>query len=216
MKTLNTLVNQHDFNQPQVANEQPQRRAITANDAKIMDELFIELMSIFPAWKQALTTPQQVAHAKKTWTKAMIENGITDKRRMAIGLRVARQSNSPFLPSAGQFVEWCLPKADDYGLPDERTAYLEACQNSHNVTTSKWSHPAIFYAGKQTGFFLLKTAKEDKSWPMFKRNYADAVKQVKAGQVFETPERLPPPPPAEPAKPETITTTLTRLKTLFA
>lgn len=45
--------------------------------------------------------------AKAEWFKGLIENDITEEWVINRGLAVARKHNSPFLPSIGQFIEWC-------------------------------------------------------------------------------------------------------------
>lgn len=45
--------------------------------------------------------------AKAEWFKGLVENDITEEWVINRGLAVARKHNSPFLPSIGQFIEWC-------------------------------------------------------------------------------------------------------------
>jgi hypothetical protein len=92
---------------------------------KLMNEFFEGLKQVFPAsvstaWRNA----GDEAAAKRQWIAAFAENGIHNRQQLAAGMRQARASGSPFLPSPGQFIAWC--KRSTFaaaGLPDEDTLY---------------------------------------------------------------------------------------------
>lgn len=59
--------------------------------------------------------------------KGLIENKITADYQIESGLKKARAHNSPFLPSIGQFIEWCK-SAQIQKYPSFETAYAEIIQ----------------------------------------------------------------------------------------
>lgn len=85
-----------------------------------------ELKTAFPSWSQAFPTEQAELAAKRVWRMAFIENGIRTDEQIEIGLKLARRSDSPLFPSPGQFVRWCQPTLDMFGLPSESQAYRQA------------------------------------------------------------------------------------------
>ncbi|WP_080729790.1 replication protein P [Vibrio vulnificus] len=93
--------------------------------AKIINKLFLELQACFPAWRQTFTSRAEIDAAKRSWARGLFEAKITTQKQLDWGLAKARQSESPFWPSLGQFIKWCQPDPSDYGLPDTRKAYLE-------------------------------------------------------------------------------------------
>jgi hypothetical protein len=57
----------------------------------------------------------------------------------------------------------------------------------------RWSHPAVYHAGKATGWFELSSFPEDQIYPRFKTFYAGFCDRVAAGEKLDTPmmEALP-------------------------
>lgn len=115
----------------------------------------------------------------------------------------------------GAFIKLCK-KTDfaDFGMPTTEQAYQEACC-AQNVLTFNWSHPAVYHAGADTGWFDLRNGVGDAK-NRFQQNYWKRFQQVQ-GNV------LPPIPKHEllenrkgKASPETREKYLKQLKELFA
>lgn len=101
----------------------PAEKEIPETVAKFVDRLFERLKAIFPAWKSAFAEEKDYHEAKRVWTQALFNNGISTAAQFKTGLQQAEKSASPFFPSVGQFIEWCksgnehaalgLPTADE-------------------------------------------------------------------------------------------------------
>ncbi|WP_345869544.1 replication protein P [Shewanella algae] len=185
--------------------------------ASVINHLFSELQSCFPAWRQTFTSKADIDAAKRVWARGLVEAGIHSEQQLQWGLRKARRSESPFWPSVGQFIKWCQPDPASYGLPNSRQAYLEACRNAHRLsemTNEEWSHAAVYVALKNTGTFDIRNRKEAETWPIFERNYEIAVRRALAGEDLnvEIPKALPPRPAPRPVDPEVAKQHLERLK----
>lgn len=75
---------------------------------RLVDALFKQLKQLFPAAVVTnLKTPEQEVAAKQQWIAAFAEGGIRTREQVSAGMRHARASESPFLPSPGQFIKWC-------------------------------------------------------------------------------------------------------------
>lgn len=83
--------------------------------AEIVNDLFKQLAGCYTAWRQAFRNDAELKMAKQQWTVAMIEAGINTEEQIQRGLSRARQDTNPYLPSVGQFIEWCRP--DPNALP---------------------------------------------------------------------------------------------------
>ncbi|WP_084611431.1 replication protein P [Zooshikella ganghwensis] len=129
--------------------------------------------------------------AKSEWTKAFLENNITQIEQVKVGLRKVRKDPSPYFPSCGQFISWCQPGPEDFGLPMVHTAYNEACQNASSSTNAVWSHNAVYAAARATGWFELRSRTEKEVFPLFKRNYEIACRKVMAGEEIVIHKALP-------------------------
>ncbi len=104
-----------EFNQNQIIGTERARPQITAIDnhaEHCMNTVIKELRSIFPAWRNAIKTKQELDDVKRTWTKAFMENGIVSMTVVDKGLSVARECKTDFFPSAGKFISWC--RGDDF------------------------------------------------------------------------------------------------------
>ncbi len=104
-----------EFNQNQIIGTERTRPQITAIDdhaEHCMNTVIKELRSIFPAWRNAIKTKQELDDVKRTWTKAFMENGIVSMAVVDKGLSVARECKSDFFPSVGKFISWC--RGDDF------------------------------------------------------------------------------------------------------
>lgn len=123
---------------------EPQARVVNENAEKLVDALFTNLMQIFPAAKQtALSTPAEVAAAKRQWILAFAENGITSIEQVKAGMRMARQQESDFWPSCGKFIGWCKTgAAESAGLPSVDD--VEAEFKRYNANRGRHARPEDF------------------------------------------------------------------------
>lgn len=167
-------------------------RSVDPATADVVNKLFAELQSIFPAWKQAWPTEQALNAAKRTWIKGFMRAGLTSLEQIRYGIDRCRESGADFAPSVGKFIEWCQPTPEMLGLPDVRRAYREACRIAHPAADRSSVQPAVYHAACETGFYELANLPEDKSRKLFERNYAATVRMVLAGEVLrEIPKALP-------------------------
>lgn len=93
---------------------------------------------------------------------------------------------SKFVPNLNEFRSLCLPSTEQYGLPPVDQAYREAC--NRRPLSRDWSHPAVWLAGKRTGWLELKSNSEAKMKPVFKQNYESVCKDVMDGKEISLPE----------------------------
>lgn len=123
MKSLVTAIQQRDSTALQaMASHAPsqQKQAVKQQVAQVFNELFRQLKATFPAAIANFKEQSDLDEFKRQWTIAFIENGIRTLEQINIGMKIARQQTNPFLPSPGQFVQWC--KQGDYtalGLPTD-------------------------------------------------------------------------------------------------
>lgn len=105
------------------AAEQP-KQAVPEQAAQVFNELFRQLKGAFPALMAQIKTQDELNELRRQWVLAFAENGITTIAQVNAGMRIARQQETPFLPSPGQFVAWCREgEASKYGLPDADELY---------------------------------------------------------------------------------------------
>lgn len=105
------------------AAEQP-KQPVPEQAAQVFNELFRQLKGAFPALMAQIKTQDELNELRRQWVLAFAENGITTIAQVNAGMRIARQQETPFLPSPGQFVAWCREgEASKHGLPDADQLY---------------------------------------------------------------------------------------------
>lgn len=160
--------------------------------AQVVNSLFTELKAIHPAWRAAWPSDQMENTAKRSWTKAFTASGMCSIEQIRYGIDRCRASGSPFMPSVGQFLDWCRPSPENMGLPSVDRAYLQACAASHPAADASALHPAVWHAACEAGLYMLARQPESKSRPVFERAYAITVRLIIEGEPLrEIPKGLP-------------------------
>ena len=102
-------------------------------------------------------------------------------------------SSDKFLPTIADMIDACEQGKELFGLPDEHAAYVEACRAPTPKSAYQWSHPAVYHAGKATGWYLLANQSEEVTYPLFRQHYKRLCQQVLKGEVLcvDAPPPLP-------------------------
>lgn len=147
---------------------------------EVVERLFRQMQAIFPAHKQAWPDDKALASARRSWTKGFMAAGINSLEQIRYGIEQCRKSASPFAPSVGQFISWCTPGPEAFGLPAIADAWVEALMGLY-------SHEGVKIAAVETGLFDLRSAKqEDKSLRQrFERSYQIVIRRAQAGQPLD-------------------------------
>lgn len=151
---------------------------------KNINDIFQRLQGIFPTWRVAYPTEKELIEAKKNWAKALISSGIHSFEQIKRGMDKARLTDSPFFPTSGQFIAWCveLPSARSLGMPDATDAYREAIENCHDISRWNPSHPAVYEAGREVTWHRLRRCDITTGKKEFLEAYKRLVKRVAAGE----------------------------------
>lgn len=147
---------------------------------EVVEKIFRQLQAIFPAWKQAWPDDAAKNTAMRSWTKGFMDAGLNNIDQVRYGIEQCRRSGSPFAPSIGQFIGWCTPGPEAFGMPEVSAAWMEALM-------AVYSHEAVRIAANETGIFDLRAAKqEDKGLrERFERSYAIVVRRAREGQPLD-------------------------------
>ncbi|WP_122425138.1 replication protein P [Pseudomonas viridiflava] len=147
---------------------------------EVVERLFRQLQAIFPAHKQAWPDDKAKAAAMRNWTMGFMAAGIRTLEQIRYGIEQCRKSGSPFAPSVGQFIGWCTPGPEAFGLPASADAWMEALM-------AVYSHEGVKIAAIATGLFDLRSAKqEDKGLRQrFDHNYTIVIRRAQSGQPLD-------------------------------
>ncbi len=108
---------------------------------------------------------------------------------MAQILRGARHAieHSEYLPTLNRMHECCQQGLADLGLPPAREAYREACNAASPKSAQPWSHPAVYFAGRDSEWFFLANNPEHLTRPVFEARYHEYCERVMRGEQLTIP-----------------------------
>lgn len=137
---------------------------------------------------KAFASAESLVIAKKYWLASLEQ--YAPRQIVQAAKRVIKTQD--YLPSIAALVRACEEGLDLFGLPAPRQAYLEACAAPSPKRDQRWSHEAVYYAGKATGWYLLANEPEATARPMFEYNYAALCRRVMDGETLtiEIPQPL--------------------------
>ncbi|WP_431688938.1 replication protein P [Hahella sp. NBU794] len=201
MKSVNeiSLSVQAQIAKPQAPVAMAAHTSINDKARENVNAIFKALQASFPAWRQAFPDTESLLEAKRAWTKAMVENRITSADQIRVGIRRARATACPFFPSIGQFVSWCKPEPEDFGLLPTPAAYRMACDGLQQLERGEsLAYLAVRIAARATGSYELRVRTEREMLPLFSRNYDIVCRRVMNGEDIQAdiPKAL----PEQPAK----------------
>lgn len=187
MDRIDTLLDKQS--KPQVTTQAGQHRSSTeAMAAMFVNEVFKQLRSIFPAWSAAIPTELVMAEAKRQWLLGLVESRISSWEQINAGLAKCRAHNSPFLPSIGQFVEWCKVSLQDaIGLPSESEALSALTRELGKAKELRqWAnhHPSVFMAYSQRQSYDWKNYSYRDLKMAFSETWAEIKKSASDGFDF--------------------------------
>ncbi len=187
MKTIKSISQVASNYTPNQANAPVEKRAVPQQAAMIINKLFFDLKVIFPAWRSAFPEESFEDNAKREWTKAFIENKIAHTSQVELALSKARAWGEPWFPSVGQFIKWCKPSLENYGLPTAEQAFRKV------INGQKRSHPVLYATAQATGSRELKTMPHNDLLKLFTRNYEIICQKFIHGEDFSNviPKALP-------------------------
>lgn len=136
---------------------------------------------------------EQVKQVKKLWLESLSKFPV---RILLQGAKSAIEK-SEYLPTLSRMHEQCLAQLSESGLPNAHQAYLQACQAPSPKASQSWSHPIVYLAGRDTGWFILANEPETKAFKAFEQHYQKYLERVLQGESFEAPA-LPAPEPQAP------------------
>lgn len=153
---------------------------VTPQTAEVVNDLFRRLRGIFPAWRQAWPSTEALDAAKAEWIREFAAEGIRTLEQIEFGIQKCRKLKKPFAPSVGEFIAMCMPGPEDFGMPAQADAWLEALMGIA-------SHEAVRVAASATGKFdLAKASQNDKGLrERFERNYEIVLRRAQSGQPLD-------------------------------
>jgi hypothetical protein len=142
----------------------------------VINQVFAEFELVYHnQYHKAFPNQEKLNYAKKIWMTHLSDH--QPKAILAAAHRAIKESE--FLPTIKGLLKYCN---ESYGLPDAHAAYLEACRASSPKNEFNWSHPAVYFAGRESDWYFLAGSTEKQAFPVFKRNYELICERVITGE----------------------------------
>lgn len=138
-------------------------------------------------YTKAFGSPEKLSYAKRLWyshLKDYSADTILDAAKLAT-------RESPYLPTVHTLVECCDRLLSETGIPSARAAYHEACLAPAPKNKHPWSHPLVYFAGRDTGWQYLHETAERFALPVFTEHYLKWRSKTLNGEALHI--ELPPP-----------------------
>lgn len=159
--------------------------------AKAAPELIDAINQVFALFRRnylnqyhkAFGDLEELNHTKRLWLEILSR---FTPQAILMGARGVIE-NSEYLPSLHTMIRYCEQADSATAFPDPHSAYSEACRAPSPKAAYKWSHLAVYYAGKACDWYFLQTHSEAVAFPVFKEKYAEICAKVRAGLSLPEP-----------------------------
>lgn len=175
-------------NSPTVAGPNNSARA---SGAKASPELIDAINQVFALFRRnylnqyhkAFGDVEELNHTKRLWLEILSR---FTPQAILLGARGVIE-NSEYLPSLHTMIHYCEQADSSTAFPDPHSAYSEACRAPSPKATYKWSHLAVYYAGKACDWYFLQSQTEAVAFPVFREKYLEICAKVRAGLTLPLP-----------------------------
>tara|TARA_R110002167_G_scaffold29645_9_gene98884 strand:- start:56 stop:721 length:666 start_codon:yes stop_codon:yes gene_type:complete len=146
--------------------------------------LFARFMTIYGhKFKSVFQSEDEIRIAKREWALSL--RGYTEQEMVPAIDRCKEQF--VWMPTIAEFLGLLRKNLQDYGLPSALSAYQEACLHADHPRERKWSHPAVYFSGRATDWFRLRTEDKQDVFPDFEFNYRQFCQRVIDGEDLSVP-----------------------------
>lgn len=134
-------------------------------------------------YQKAFPTQEKLSFAKKLWFTNLKD--FSAEQILRATHRAIKESE--FLPTVRGILKFIETEYETLGLPTARAAYIEACRAPSPKSDFQWSHPAVYFAGRESDWFFLANSVERQAFPIFERNYKILCERLLRGQQLDMP-----------------------------
>ncbi len=128
----------------------------------------------------AFNDTQLLNQTKKLWLQGL--KAFSAEQILKGAQRVIAQND--YLPTLHAMIQCCYGDPREVGLPEPHAAYREACQAPSPKANYHWSHPAVYFAGRDADWYFLANNTERMALPVFKQCYQQWCERVLAGKAL--------------------------------
>ena len=159
---------------------------IPDNPIDLINVLFTQLeITYHNQFHKAFPDSDSLKLAKQLWLKklSLFENEIIFESIDNI------MSNSEYLPSLSSVLQKCKTLTlNANNIPSPEKAFKEASSYCDAPSEHNWSHPVVYHAGLETGWFFLQNESEQFALKEFKNKFDFLINEWLEGKKFKSPD----------------------------
>ena len=148
-----------------------------------IDNLFLKMeLSYHYQFYKVFGTDDRLREAKKIWAQSLKKystESIDDAIKNVI------QSND-YLPTLTEILKACAKTSGIKDIPSPQEAFIEAQKSSSPRKSYPWSHPVVYWAGREMGWGVLNNSqKNNDAFEIFTKIYCRMIGEMKNGKKFD-------------------------------
>ena len=147
-----------------------------------IDNLFLKLeLSYHYQFYKVFGTDHRLNEAKKLWAESL-------KKYPAEFINAAAETviqANDYLPTLTEILKACSGSMGTINIPTPQEAFIEAQKSSSPRQSFPWTHPIIYWAGREVGWELINSQNNNNTFQAFSKIYIRLVKEMKAGKEFK-------------------------------
>jgi len=152
------------------------------NLIEAIDNLFLKLeLSYHYQFYKVFGTDHRLKEAKKLWAESLKKY---PAECINAAIETVIQSND-YLPTLTEVIKACSRSMGSINIPSPHEAFIEAQKSSSPRQSFPWTHPIIYWAGREVGWELINSTNNKNTFQVFSKTYMRLVKEMKAGKKFD-------------------------------
>ncbi|MBY4676660.1 hypothetical protein K6T12_08645 [Marinobacterium sp. CAU 1594] len=146
--------------------------------------IFARFMAIYGhKFKSCFESDAEIRIAKREWALSLRGYG---EAELVAAIDHCKEQLA-WMPTVSEFLAILREQQGNFGLPSPHRAYEEACRFALEPTRHQWSHAAVYQAGRETGWFELRSEPEERMFKAFSYNYEICCRRVRNGEQLDQP-----------------------------
>ena len=147
-----------------------------------IDNLFLKLeLSYHYQFYKVFGTDHKLKEAKKLWAESLKKY---PAESINAAIEIVIQSND-YLPTLTEVLKACSGSMGAINIPSPQEAFIEAQKSSPPRQSFPWTHPIIYWAGKEVGWELINSPSNSNIFQAFSKIYIRLAKEMKGGKKFD-------------------------------
>ena len=151
------------------------------NFIEAIDNLFLKLeLSYHYQFYKVFGTDHRLKEAKKLWAESLKKY---PAECINAAVETVIQAND-YLPTLTEVLKACTGSMGTINIPTPQEAFIEAQKSSSPRQSFPWTHPIIYWAGRESGWELINS-QNNNAFQVFSKTYMRLIKEMKAGKEFK-------------------------------